>query len=99
MKKTEAEFLEEIREIVSKRLKPDKIWLFGSRAGNNGNSNSDFDIAFEGTDAAFREKRKVREELYDKTGIYSVDLVDLNETSQEFSNLVREEGKIIYERD
>jgi predicted nucleotidyltransferase len=99
MQNKEEKYLEEIRGIIARNLHPKRIWLFGSRSKGTQKYNSDFDIAYEGGNASFRRKRKTQEEASEKAGIYSVDIVELEDTSDDFQNLVREEGKIIYERD
>lgn len=97
-KHTEEEYLNAIKQVVVDGVKPKRIYLFGSRATGKSNERSDFDIAIEGSKASFREIRKVKEELDNVLGIYSFDLVELEKTTADFQNLVKDQGKIIYER-
>lgn len=90
--------LNEIERIVAKNLKPSRIWLFGSRAEGTHRKNSDYDIAYEGSNAEFRDVRKTKDQISKVLGIYSFDLVDLEKMNDGFKHLIREKGKIIHER-
>jgi len=88
-----------IKDILIKRLNPERILLFGSRATGNHTQHSDFDIAIEGATATFRELRKAKEQLDRDLGIYSCDLIELEKTSEDFRALIKQQGTPIYERD
>lgn len=90
---------EVIIDILVDKISPSRIYLFGSRAKGDEKYNSDFDVAFEADDYKFRSYREALEALDLALGAYSIDLVDLNECSPEFRELVKEQGKVIYERD
>ena len=96
--KEQNEHLGQIKNIVVQTLRPEQVWLFGSRAEGKNRKQSDYDIAFEGSSSSFREIRKAKEQISDSIGIYSCDLVDLEKAGEDFKNLVREKGKIIHER-
>lgn len=96
---SEQEQLDMIREVLVDELRPRRIYLFGSRATGRNNRYSDFDIAIEGSKASFRALRKAKETLDEGLGIYSCDIVTLEKTTADFQDLVREQGKILYERD
>jgi len=80
-----------------KKYNPKKIILFGSRAKGNHRKQSDIDIAVD-LDLTFREKRKLKEKLEEISGLYTVDLVFLNEIPQYFKQKILEEGIVIYEK-
>ncbi len=84
-----------LNEIV--KLNPNKIILFGSRARGNFRKNSDIDIAVD-IELNFREKRKLKERIYDISGLYSVDLVFLDSVDEKFKEKILEEGRILYEK-
>ena len=79
-----------------KKHNPKKIILFGSRSRGDYKKNSDIDIAVD-LDLNFREKRKLRDKIDTLAGLYSVDLIFLNEVEDSFKNKILKEGKIIYE--
>ncbi len=84
-----------LNEIV--KLNPNKIILFGSRARGDFKKNSDIDIAVD-IKLNFREKRKLKERIYDISGLYSVDLVFLDSIDEKFKEKILEEGRILYEK-
>ena len=51
-----------------------------------------------GKKLSFREIRKLKEEIDKIAGIYSVDLVFLEDCEENFKNLIYSTGKIIYEK-
>lgn len=96
-----------IRKIVStmvsylaESVQPHRIILFGSRAKGTATMGSDIDLAVEGGNLpGFRGERKLREALDRLAGIYSVDLIFLNQVDEVFSAMVEESGKVVYEKD
>jgi predicted nucleotidyltransferase len=95
----EEEKLSMIKDIVVKAVDPKCIYLFGSRAAGKNKFYSDFDIALKGANGSFRIMRKLKEKLDEALGIHSVDMVHMEQASDEFRELIEEKGKIIYERD
>jgi len=95
----EQEILERIVSFLVRNLHPERIILFGSRARGNNRPGSDFDIAVEGGRRLdFRARRKLKEELEDLLGLYSLDLVFLDEVSPEFRQVILK-GVVVYEKD
>jgi predicted nucleotidyltransferase len=88
-----------IKDIIVKAVDPKCIYLFGSRAAGKNKYYSDFDIAVKGANGTFRIIRKLKEKLDEALGIHSVDLIQMEQVSDEFRKLIEEKGKIIYERD
>jgi len=80
-----------------KKLNPDKIILFGSRAKGYFRKNSDIDIAVD-IKLSFREKRKLKEKIDITSGLYSVDLIFLSEIDENFKKQILKEGEILYEK-
>ena len=81
-----------------KKYNPEKIILFGSRARGDYRKNSDIDIAVY-INLSFREKRKLKEKIDLISGIYSVDLIFLDEVDENFKNKVLKEGKVLYAKE
>ncbi|UOD35596.1 nucleotidyltransferase domain-containing protein [Deferribacteraceae bacterium V6Fe1] len=80
------------------KYSPNKIILFGSRAGDSFRENSDIDIAVD-LKLSFREKRKLKEKIDKLSGIYSVDMVFLPDIDDKFYTKIIETGKVLYEKE
>ena len=69
--------------VLVEKLQPERILLFGSRAKGENKSYSDIDLAVElNQNLDLRLKRKIKELIEDISGMYSVDIVYLNECSE-----------------
>jgi uncharacterized protein len=91
------ELINTIISIVKEHLHPKRIILFGSRATGKAQKYSDFDIAVEGVEMDIRKERLLREDLDEKMGIYTVEVIDLDKADEGFKRLVLKTGKSIYE--
>ncbi len=77
----------------------EKIILFGSRAKKENKKFSDIDIAIVTKQKLdIRTKRKIKDKIEELSGIYSVDLIFLEQTSNEFKEIIKETGITIYEK-
>ncbi|WP_038058075.1 nucleotidyltransferase domain-containing protein [Thermodesulfobacterium hydrogeniphilum] len=93
------ERIEKIVDFLVKTLEPERIILFGSRAGNLEKPFSDIDLAIEGgREVSFREFRKIKENLDQLAGIYSVDIIFLKKVNPDFKSIVLQTGRVIYEK-
>jgi len=72
-----------------------QIYLFGSRATDKYNDVSDYDIGILASRDISRELSIARELLEDSTIPFTVDLVDLSATSEEFATQVQREGILL----
>lgn len=97
-KKREEEILSKIVSLLKEDLKPRRILLFGSRAGEKYNPGSDFDIALDGKKIDVREMRELKEKLEEITGLYKVDIIFLESVDKELRDIILRRGKILYER-
>lgn len=96
MRKSFEEYiLDIVREII--KYNPKKIILFGSRARQDAKISSDIDIAVD-ADIDFRSQRKLKEDIEKVSGLYSVDVVFLNQINPEFRQKILSEGKVLYEK-
>ena len=92
--------LRRIVEYLVTHHQPERIILFGSRAKKTAHRGSDIDLAMEGVGLMdTRTERKLKEALDQLAGIYSVDLIFLEQTDPGFKRLVEESGKVLYEKD
>ena len=85
--------MDKIKKIANELKKyTDEIYLFGSRARGDNLKNSDIDIAIN-VNLSFREKRKLKDKIEKLAGIYSVDLVFLDEINNDLKRKILKEGK------
>ena len=98
MDEREREILSQVLEILKKRLSPERIILFGSRSKGTARTTSDFDFAVESSCPAKSVERELMEEIEQAAGLYSVDIIYLNEVDSKFRDLVNQTGKVVYER-
>ncbi|WP_456455530.1 nucleotidyltransferase family protein [Thermovibrio sp.] len=89
---------EEILKVIIDRAKPKEVILFGSRAKGSFSHCSDIDLAIKGALLSFREKRKLKEEVDEKAGIFSVDILFYEELSQEMKETIDGEGVVLWKR-
>ena len=72
------------------------VYLFGSRATDQYQDASDFDIGVLASKDISRELSITRELLEDSTIPVTVDLVDLRAASEEFARQVQQEGILLW---
>lgn len=94
----EQQVLDSVVEILKKRLQPNRIILFGSRAKGKSHLGSDFDLAVDQDQPELIMERQIREDIDQVSGLYSVDVVYLNSVDAEFKNIILKTGKTIYEQ-
>ncbi len=94
----EQQVLDSVTEILKKRLRPNKIILFGSRAKGKSHSGSDFDLAVDGDRPELTVERQIREDIEEISGLYSVDVVYLDSIDDEFKSIILKTGKTVHER-
>ena len=84
----------EIKEIILRHAKPQRIYLFGSEANGEARSDSDIDIAFD--DPAKPSLEPIREEIDRLPSLVKVDVHTLAECEPRFANRVKSTGRSIY---
>ena len=89
--------IKSIVNVLVEYLNPQRIWLFGSRAGADFTDRSDFDIAIEGHEQNHRKLRKAKDKLDEVLGIYQCDLIEYENASPEFRSIIRK-GQLIYSK-
>ena len=92
--------IDRIVSILREEIGPKQVFLFGSRANPDAEvaPNSDYDIAIEADSLSHRSLRRAHDLIDSALGIYSFDLINLNECSEEMKQLIEEKGRVIYER-
>ena len=81
-------YIKFIKEIISKYLDEYSLYLFGSRAKGVSKKYSDVDLAIEADNFSSEIKAKLEFEFENSTLPYEVDLIDLNNISDEFKKLI-----------
>jgi uncharacterized protein len=89
--------LNNIVDILVTEINPKKLLLFGSRGKDNGNYNSDYDIAVDSEIINISKKRELKEKIEEIIGLYKIDLIFLNEVDSDFKSIIIKTGKVIYE--
>lgn len=84
----------EVREIILRHAKPQRIYLFGSEASGEARSDSDIDIAFD--DPSKPSLEPMREEIERLPSLIKVDVHNLAECEPRFVNRVKSTGRSIY---
>jgi len=83
-------------QYVVKKVHPEQVILFGSRARGDHRENSDFDMAVKGSvDAGAWTQLQV--ELDERAvSLYPVDLVLYKDLGEDYKKNIQAEGKVIY---
>ncbi len=98
MKNSDSQRIKNAIEFLVKELKPQKVILFGSRAKNKNNINSDFDLCIIGKKPQHRRLRIIKEKLDDILGIYSADIIFYSNIESDFKKIIDETGRVLYEK-
>lgn len=98
MKVKEEILLNKIINIINSYIDANRIILFGSRAKGNYSDGSDFDLAIDSEINNSIVLGKIKDKIDDISGLYSVDLVDINSVDCDFKKIILETGKLIYEK-
>jgi len=88
------ELLDEARRIILRYAKPERIYLYGSRANGEATETSDIDIAFE--DKECHDLFRIEEELAKLPTLLKIDVKNLAFTDERFRNRVKDTGRVLY---
>ena len=88
--------LEDIKRAIDELFKNKsvKVYIFGSRARGDHTPRSDLDLGFLSEEDISYELSLLREILEESNLTFSVDVVDLSRTSDEFREAVLREGRV-----
>ncbi|MEN8193671.1 MAG: nucleotidyltransferase domain-containing protein [Bacteroidota bacterium] len=98
MKVKEEILLDKIIYLINALVSPKRILLFGSRGKGSSRDGSDFDIAIDSDKIEKSVVRNLKENIEEIAGLYSVDIVFLNEVEDGFRKIILDTGKVIYEK-
>jgi uncharacterized protein len=80
---------QKIIEIITKYIPHAQIYLFGSRARKDNSPQSDIDIAIDNKNKIdFLILSNIKEEIEESTVPFTVDIVDLNNISEDFKTQI-----------
>lgn len=85
-------------ELLIQLARPRKLWLFGSRARNEGFAWSDYDFALEGPSLESPDRWRISEALEQLRTLRQFDVVWLDMASDALRDEVSKEGICLYER-
>jgi len=88
------ELLDEIVRIVLRHAKPERIYLYGSRANGEATETSDIDIAF--FDKDFRDLYLIEEDVAKLPTLLKIDVKNLAGCEERFRNRVQDTGRVIF---
>lgn len=93
----EQEILREAVDLLVRTCSPQRIYLFGSRATQQAEPQSDFDFAVAGAALPPHKRVQLNASLEAIAGLYSVNVVFLEEVEAGFRQIVLDTGKVLYE--
>ena len=86
--------IEEVRAIILRHAKPERIWLYGSRANGEAIESSDIDIAYH--DKEFTQDWVIEEEVEKLPTLLKIDIKNIASTEERFRQRVVSTGRVLY---
>lgn len=80
-----------IKKAFDERLNNYKLYLFGSRAKGRARKYSDIDLAVDSPELTDKIKSDLEIYFTDSTIPYEIDIVDLNNISEKFKNIISDD--------
>ena len=90
--------LNKIIYLINSVISPKRILLFGSRGKETEREGSDFDIAIDSDQIETTKLRNLKEKIEEIAGLYSVDIVFLNDVEDGFRKIILDTSKVLYEK-
>jgi len=86
--------IDEVRKIILKHARPERIYLYGSRATGEATETSDLDIAYD--DKEFDNHALIEQEVQGLPTLLKIDVKNLAHAEERFRNRVTSTGKVLY---
>lgn len=86
--------IHQVKEIILKYAKPNRIYLYGSQISGAAKIGSDIDIAYD--DPNFKSNFLIEEEVDKIDTLLKIDVKNIARTEERFKNRVKENGKVVY---
>ncbi len=87
----EKKYLDFVKQTIANYLRDYELYIFGSRAKNNAKEYSDIDLAIDSTELTPEIKSKIEAFFEASTLPYEVDIIDLNNITENFKQLIKED--------
>ncbi len=94
VKMTKREIIKKVTRIILTHAKPERIYLYGSRATGDAAPTSDIDIAF--LDENCKDIYRIKEEVEQLSTLLKIDVTNLAYTGERFKKRVMASGKVLY---
>jgi nucleotidyltransferase substrate binding protein (TIGR01987 family) len=91
---TRTNIVNQVKSIILKYARPERIYLYGSSANGEFEETSDIDIAY--SDKDFRSNNDILEEVQQISTLLKIDVSNLAFCEERFVNRVISKGKILY---
>ncbi len=91
---TRTQIIRQVKAIILKYCRPERIYLFGSRATDEAKPTSDLDIAFD--DPECKALGRIREEVERLDTLLKIDVINLSRVEDRFRHRVLSTGKVLY---
>lgn len=88
------EIIAQVTKIILKHSKPERIWLYGSRASGEAKDSSDIDIAFDDKDC--KADWQIEEEIEKLQTLIKIDVKNIAHTEERFRQRVLSTGRVLY---
>lgn len=88
------EIISQVVRIILKHSKPERIWLYGSRASGEAKESSDIDIAFD--DKEFKSEWLIEEEIEKIQTLIKIDVKNIAHTEERFRQRVLSTGRVLF---
>jgi nucleotidyltransferase substrate binding protein (TIGR01987 family) len=86
--------INEIKSIILRHAKPERIWLYGSRAIGEATESSDIDIAF--SDKEFHQYGLIEDDLDKLPTLLKIDVKNIATAEERFRQRVIATGRVLY---
>jgi len=86
--------INQVKEIILKFAKPNRIYLYGSQVSGEAKAGSDIDIAYDDPD--FKSNYLIEEEVDKIDTLIKIDVKNIARAQDRFKNRVKASGKVIY---
>jgi predicted nucleotidyltransferase len=87
-----------IVDAIIRRIRPQRIILFGSRAREDAGERSDYDIAIDCEALTPRLLAQIRADMETIPTLREIEVVWLNRAAEAFRRRIVDEGKVLYEQ-
>ena len=88
------DIISEVRTIILRHAKPERIWLFGSRATGEASEQSDVDIAYD--DKNFKQPWLIEADTEKLSTLLKIDIKNLADAEERFRQRVITTGRVLY---